>query len=189
MAPQSPTDAQRDGGKHRLFFALWPDAALRRDIDDVSARLEHAHAVGGRRLSPDRYHLTLQFLGDFRPPLDALLGGACAAADRMHVPPFELVLDCAGGFRGSRVAWLGTRQVPGELQQLWDGLGDALRQQQVPMKTGERFSPHLTLQRNVRRHLDTIPVEPLRWPVSGFVFIDSQPGQPYRIVREWALDG
>ena len=117
-----------DDGVHRLFFALWPEPPLRERIAALTADLEREHAPGGRRLKAERYHLTLQFLGDFQPLPGRLVADACAAADRVRVPAFDLALDCVGSFRGSDVWWLGSRAGPDGLQRLWDGLGAALAQ-------------------------------------------------------------
>ncbi|QSX76122.1 RNA 2',3'-cyclic phosphodiesterase [Lysobacter arenosi] len=172
---------------HRLFFALWPDDALRHSIDEEAARIERELSPGGRRLNAARLHMTLQFLGDFASLPPALLDGACAAAAQIRVSPFALELDCAGSFRGSNVCWLGPTATPAGLQELWDSLGIALRQHEVPLRPAPAFSPHVTIQRNVRRHLPVTPIAPLSWPVHDFVLVDSQSGQPYRIIERWPL--
>ena len=58
------------------------------------------------------------------------------------------------------------------------------------MKPAPAFVPHLTVQRDVRRHIAPAPVPPLAWPVREFVLIDSDPGRgtPYEVVGRWALD-
>ena len=107
----------------------------------------------------------------------------------MRLPAFDLQLDRAGSFAGARVWWLGTQAVPEGLQRLWDGLGQALAKAHVRVKSAPAFTPHLTLQRDVRRLTEPMPVEPLAWPVREFVLIDSQPGRPYAVLRRWALAG
>jgi 2'-5' RNA ligase len=69
-------DTAPTGELHRLFFALWPDDALRVRIADVAAKAITAHASGGRSLKPDRYHVTLQFLGDFQRKRRVVAGHA-----------------------------------------------------------------------------------------------------------------
>jgi 2'-5' RNA ligase len=86
-----------DASSHRLFFALWPAAALRKRIATTVAGLGD-NAPGGRRLNPDRYHLTLRFLGDFQPLRQSVLDDAIVAAGSIRLPPFDLVLDLAGSF-------------------------------------------------------------------------------------------
>ncbi|WP_342315577.1 RNA 2',3'-cyclic phosphodiesterase [Lysobacter sp. FW306-1B-D06B] len=183
-------DATPAGELHRLFFALWPDDALRARIAATAGALVQAHAPGGRALKPDRYHVTLQFLGDFRPLPETLLASARAAADSVRAAAFELPLDQLGSFRGSDVWWLGSQETPEGLRRLWDALGRALAQQRVPVKSAASFVPHLTIQRDVRRHLAPTPVPALSWPVREFVLIDSQPGRgtPYDVVGRWSLD-
>ena len=168
---------------HRLFFALLPDAGLRANIAATSAGLERAHHSGGRLLEPERYHLTLRFLGDFQPMPPALAAAARAAGDAVGARAFELVLDHAGSFASSRVWWLGGARSE-ELQALWQGLGDGLARQGVRVPRGG-FTPHLTIVRDARRALEPVAIEPLRWQVDGFALVDSRPGRPYEILQRW----
>ena len=177
----------RDEAIHRLFFALSPDAALRRQIADVSLQLEREQAPGGRRLEPHRYHLTLQFLGDFQPLRPSVVDAARQAADTIQLPAFELNLDHAGSFPGSNVWWLGTHGVAPGLQALWDALGVALARAGVQVKLSQRFAPHLTIRRDVRRQIEPLALEPLRWTVRDFVLFDSMPGEPYEVLHRRRL--
>lgn len=178
-----------DASLHRVFFALWPEDGLRADIDRTAATLERDHAPGGRRLKPERYHVTLQFLGDFQPLPPSLIDTACAAADAVRAPAFAMPLDCAGSFRGSNVWWLGAQAMPTGLQTLWERLGQALLRARVPIKASASYVPHLTIQRDVRRQLPETPIAPLPWHVDQFVLIDSRPGRPYDVVGRWSLAG
>src|SRR5271169_5368820 len=97
MAPPPP-----DHGSQRVFFALWPDAALRTTMADLAR--EVARASGGRPTAADRIHLTLAFLGE--QPADRVetlrrLGGGLRAR------AFTLALDALGGFPRTGIAWLG----------------------------------------------------------------------------------
>jgi 2'-5' RNA ligase len=174
---------------HRLFFALWPDDAVRMRIDAMAAAVERTHASGGRRLRRDRLHLTVRFLGDFAPLPEGLLDAARDAASRVEGEAFVLTLDRAGSFRGSRVWWLGCGDCPAALHGLWIGLGQALREADVPVRPHPQFSPHVTIQRNVRKALAPTPVEPIAWPVSDFVLIDSQAEAGYVELGRWSLRG
>lgn len=178
------------GELHRLFFALWPDDALRPHIAATAASVVSEHAPGGRPLKPDRYHVTLQFLGDFRPLPTSLVEDAKAAAAAVRSPAFELSLDEVGSFRGANVWWLGSKHSPDGLRALFDALGRSLAQHRVPVKSSASFVPHLTVQRDVRRFIAPTPVPPLPWPVREFVLIDSQPGRgtPYEVIGRWPLD-
>jgi len=166
-------------GPHRLFFALWPDAALRAQLADAADRVEAEHAPGGRALRPERYHITLQFLGEFSPLPAGLVEAACAAAGRVPFEPFDLVLDRVGSFSGSRVWWLGCSDVPHALQRLHGTLGAALAADGIPVRAHPGFTPHLTIRRNVRRQTAPRPIAPIAWRVDRFVLIDSDPRLGY----------
>jgi RNA 2',3'-cyclic 3'-phosphodiesterase len=180
-----------DATTHRLFFALWPDAALRKRIATTVAGLERDNAPGGRRLNPDRYHLTLQFLGDFQPLRQSVLDAAIVAAGSIRVPPFDLVLDLAGSFPKAGVCWLGASAAPQALQQLWNELGSTLAAARVQVRSTSGFRPHLTILRDVRRPLPSMPVEPMAWPVREFVRVDSVSGAKpgYQLLGRWPLQG
>jgi len=178
-----------DATTHRLFFALWPDAGLRKRIATTVAGLERDNAPDGRRLNPDRYHLTLQFLGDFQPLRPSVLDAAIIAAGSIRLPPFDLVLDLVGSFPKAGVCWLGASTAPDTLQQLWHELGRALTDARVQVRSAPTFSPHLTVLRHVRKPLASAPIEPLHWPVREFVLVDSVSGAhpAYRLLGRWPL--
>lgn len=173
----------------RLFFALWPDAALRQRIDETTRRLATTQATGGRRMSPERYHLTLQFLGDFEPLPPSLVDAAMAAADEVRASGFLMPLQRAGSFGGARVGWLGPEGLSTPLQDLWSALEVALARHGVKSRSPASFSPHVTILRDMRRPLPAIPVPALAWMVDGFVLIRSQPGHgAYTVLRRWPLE-
>lgn len=173
----------------RLFFALWPDEGLQDSIGHVAAALPMPK--GARHIRPDRFHLTVVFLGDFDPLTATTLAAIQSAAASVCAPCFELSLDHAGHFAGSRVGWLGPRTVPFALMDLHDALSTALHAAGVPMKSSTPFVPHVTIQRNVRGPMPALDIAPLPWKVNAFVLVQSVPGspEPYRIVGEWPLTG
>lgn len=171
-----------------MFFALWPDEALRQRIDEATQHLAAAHATRGRRLSPQRYHLTLQFLGDFAPLLPSVVDGAIAAAEDVRGAAFELSLDRSGNFGGTRVGWLGPTRTPAGLQQLWEALGRALAGRGVPVRSTATLTPHVTVLRDMRQPLPAAAIPPLPWAVDEFVLIDSRPGHgDYAVRHRWPL--
>ena len=178
----------RPGGAHRLFFALWPGQQVRDAIASRAGSLAVSYTFDGRRLRPDRYHMTLQFLGDIpADQRDEVIARASAAAAQVDRDAFDLVLDLVGGFPNARVWWLGSEQAPDALRTLWDALGVALLQAGQKPKASPGFSPHLTIVRDVGTRLTAGPIEPIRWRIDRFVLIDSQPPKPYKVVGEWAL--
>lgn len=180
----------REGGsRHRLFFALSPDAKVGAAIADAVERLCDPLMSGGRRVCRHRYHLTLQFLGEFHEFPEALAHAALAAGSCVDAPAFSLMLDRAASFDNrARVWWLGPASVPPELVALTQHLGDALQQRGVPRPT-QVFIPHVTILRNARRaQLEPVPIAPIPWPVRSFALVHSRDGvQGYEMLQEWSL--
>lgn len=178
---------------HRLFFALWPGDKVRQEIGEATSQLLQQHDAGGRRIGPHRYHLTLQFLGDYEELPPSLVEQAKAAAASVRVAPFELVLDRAGCFRNRSIPWwLGCEAIPDGLQQLWDGLGHALARTGVRVRSGKALVPHVTILRDARQPLPATPIAPLRWAVDSFVLIHSELGRDrnaYAEAGHWTLRG
>jgi len=181
-------DGPRHAPARRLFFALWPEARVRAGLVRAVDGLLEGHPRAGRRVNPERYHLTLQFLGEIAPDAwDATLARVGGAAATVRSAAFELVLDEAGSFGGARVWWLGTTHAPDGLRVLWQALDEALRAVGQPLRAEHGFSPHLTVLRDARRRLAPTPVAPVRWPVADFVLVDSQPPAPYKVLARWPL--
>lgn len=173
---------------HQLFFALWPGDDTRSRLAGAAERLR-AQGANGRWIAPERYHLTLHFLGRYAALGEDLLARACAAAERVSVGGFELGIDRAGSFALARIpAWLGTSSPPANLQVLVDTLGEGLRARGLRVQ-GERFMPHVTVLRDAAQPLQATLPEVVRWRVEDFVLIDSriQPSAAYRIVGRWRL--
>lgn len=163
----------------RLFFALWPDDRVRRDI------VERREALGrvSRRQVPDHnLHLTLVFLGD--QPCERLSAFE-EAAGKIERGACTLELDRFGWFPRARVAWLG-----GDAPEALEKLQGALWRRMVDLgvRLDERpFRPHVTLFRQVLRRPRMPDPDPLVWPVVDFVLVESLPGAPYRVLGRWAL--
>jgi 2'-5' RNA ligase len=171
------------GGGHRLFFALWPDDAVRdalaRAADSVPA---FAH---GRRLTDAKLHLTLHFLGGWPQRADDVIARASAAAARVRARPFHLVVDHAGSFTGARAGWLAPQGNSG-LDALWSDLGRGLDDARVPRRSAPQFVPHVTVRRDIRERLSDIPVQPISWSVDDFVLVHSHDGV-YDVLAHWPL--
>lgn len=186
-SPQQPDEL------HRLFFALWPDADTRAAMRERALALESAQRPGGRLIGAHRYHLTLQFLGDFNPLPQSLGERAAAAAATVRAAAFDLVLDRAGSFANRDIPWwLGSAAPDPGLSQLWDRLGVALARHGVKVVASHRAHvPHVTLVRGAERALAPTPVEPLTWRIDRFVLLHSELGRrnEYSLLGEWRLAG
>ena len=102
----------------RLFFALLPDEAVRKQLRRLQKDLSQA---GGRPVPAENLHLTLLFLGDV--PTEKIEAVRDTAADVAGCR-FDLVLDAFGGFKqhNTRVLWLGPSEQPLELSTLHQSL-------------------------------------------------------------------
>ena len=171
----------------RLFFALWPDEAVRRAIANLASTLPMPR--GAKVTRPQRLHLTVVFLGDFAPLPDSMLSAIQSAAGSIRARAFELSLDRVDSFARARVGWLGTSSVPDALTALHNALGTALQSAGVPLKPDVPFVPHVTIQRNVRTPPPAMDISPIVWTVRDFVLVESMPGspEPYRIIGAWPL--
>jgi 2'-5' RNA ligase len=163
---------------------------VRDAIARAASQLDASHAPDGRRQAPERYHLTLQFLGDVsRQPVDATQAALAAGAD-VRVAAFELSLDRAGSFARSHVWWLGSRDPPDALFALHRQLGLALASRGLALEAAD-YMPHVTVRRNIRQPLAATPIVPIDWSARDFVLVDSRPGtpDPYRVLARWRLAG
>lgn len=172
--------------RKRLFFALWPGESERLTIFAAGEAAAAAAGIRGRRIPPERLHLTLQFLGDLDAVGEAQARAAAAMAARG--PCFDLILDQAGSFQRSRVLWIGAGEAPPALTWLWrtlrEGLGDYAGEQDRGA-----LAPHVTCFRDIDRPRPIAPIAPIRWRVAGFVLVHSTLGsQPrYHVVSHWPL--
>lgn len=167
--------------KQRLFFALWPEPALRRALQRVQAQFS-----GGRRTHVDDLHVTLVFLGDV-----TMEAYPCVtrAADEVSAVAFDLELDRIGYWRRPRILWCGASSVPPALGKLVTDLQEGLTR--CGFEPEHRaYAPHVTLARKARP-MDERPVpEPLLWRPAEFVLVSSSGGAPplYRVVKKWRFE-
>lgn len=167
------------GNQRRLFFALWPDDEIRREI----VRRREALGRISRRQVPDaNLHLTLLFLGN--QPADRV-AGIETAVDEVSAETFRLQLDRFGWFARARVVWLGG-QAPEAAQALVAALAGVLQPLELEFDV-RPFRPHITLFRKVARRPDLPVPEPLAWPIGEFALVESIPGSPYRVLGKWPL--
>lgn len=190
--PLTDAGAAQPRGRYRLFFALVPDEATRARLHQAAMQLQARHAPGGRWINPQRYHLTLQFLGDFDGPSTGIATLARHAAARVKVASFTLVLDRAGSFNNRAIPWwLGPGTDAPGLSSLWHGLGTELAQLGVRLPDARGFRPHVTVLRDARAGLPATAIEPVTWRVESFHLLRSAPGasNAYSVLGTWPLMG
>lgn len=168
----------------RLFFALWPDDAVRAELGAIAASI--AARAQGRGVPAAKLHLTLCFLGDVA---DERAPEAIEAANAVRGAGFDLVLDTLGSFRDARVAWAGLSRVPAELAALQSSLDGELRARGF-MLEDRPFSAHATLARRIAKGVLRGAMAPIAWKVSQFVLVRSETGRgSYTVMERWNLKG
>jgi 2'-5' RNA ligase len=188
--------------KQRLFFALWPEGAARKEalafMDGLKPGLQ------ARWCEPGNLHITLAFLGDVEAERAA---AAKAAADAAGAPAFALSLERIELWRKPGVLCLTPAQTSDALLGLAEDLAARLRAAGFALEN-RAYRPHLTLARDATRLPDRLrPSDdapagsgrggdearlerPIVWTVSRFVLAESvavERGTEYRVLSEWPL--
>jgi 2'-5' RNA ligase len=164
---------------HRLFFALRPDAELLREIERTAQGIKAMNVLRGRWLKPQKFHLTVHFLGDFSAP-DSVITRSKAAAGCVACAPFEFMLDHVISFARRFNPPCVLRCAPDSeraLRAFRSELGTALAAEGLGEHLEPRFAPHLTIAYGDKALVDAIPIAPIRWVAQDFVLMDSFVGQ------------
>lgn len=156
----------------RLFLALWPDHAVRRQL--ASAQQAWHWPVRAARVPPDRLHLTLHFLGEVQER-DA---HALAAALPPCTAPFTLRLDRAALWPQG-IAVLESSDTPAGLAALHADLGALLHTQGLRVEA-RAFRPHVTLARHAQGAMPPAEPQAIEWAVHGYALVRSHAGTPLR---------
>jgi 2'-5' RNA ligase len=155
-----------DPGRLRLFYALWPDEAVRDALVAWQAPLQ------GRRTQRANLHLTLAFLGTqpatVLPVLQKIL-------QQLPQADIALAIDRSGHFAQRRIAWAGMRHIPPELVTLHAALDRLLEQHQIKFDRRHDFKPHITLARNADAAPD-MPATPIHWRADQVALVQSENG-------------
>jgi 2'-5' RNA ligase len=166
--------------RHRLFFALEPDAAVRRQVTEFQQSIN----IPGRAVPPPNLHVTLAFLGMQESHVIATAGEVGAA---LSFPRCEVVLDSPGRFKRAGVLWLGASRIPDALSTFQHELVDGL------LKAGIGYDKkpwkfHLTLYRKMRNHAPIMQAVAIRWRLNAFSLVESvsvRSGVEYHTLGRW----
>src|SRR5687768_2073533 len=133
-----------EGNRARVFFAVWPDEAVR---DALSAAALRAEAeCGGRPTAAAKIHLTLFFVGEVDR---ARIGDLETCAGAVAAAAFDLEMSVLGYWRHNRIVWAGSLVTPAALSRLVAELTSELGT--AGYHREERpYVPHATLVRNAR---------------------------------------
>lgn len=166
----------------RLFFALWPDDAVRAELAGWSRELHVA--CGGRPTRSENLHLTVAFLGKVD---DACVAEVERTASEVSPKAVSLVLDQPGYWKQNRIAWAGASLVPPELAALVSDLRGALAKSRIGFDA-KPFVSHVTLLRDAREPRAIPELAPIEWRLEGFALVQSvslPQGSRYEIRKSW----
>jgi len=162
---------------HKLFFALYPDAAAAGQATRIAARIRWRDRLWGEPTSETRLHISLNGLGAYGARPDEVIARASEAVSRVRVRPFRLALNQVVSWKGSPrpLVLLGDEGVFGAYA-LHAAIHRALAEAGLARRREPGFTPHLTLLRDLH---ETKPefVVPVTWMVRDFRLVDSLHGQ------------
>jgi len=163
----------------RLFFALWPDDEVTRQLAHLASLLNlESHS---RRISPENYHVTLAFIGEVASLKLAVLQ---QAGRSMRASRFTFTCDSLEYWRKSQMVVAAARVAPPALVDLWTRLNDATG---LPR---EALRAHVTLARKVAQAPVLQAMSPIVWRAINFSLNRSDTGgteSAYTVLDTWPL--
>lgn len=169
----------------RLFFALWPDKSVRKQISAFADQVLLKRK--GRRVPDYNLHMTLHFIGN-----TSLENKQCLEKKAASIKsrPFRLEISKAGSFNKQGIVWLGCNRAPDTLLQLQQTLGKALAEcDYVPEK--RQYRPHITLFRKASLAEQQVTIKPVIWKPESFSLVQSIPvenGVRYKQIARYPFD-
>jgi 2'-5' RNA ligase len=168
-----------------LFFSIFPDQAAAVRIANTAEHFRRAYGLKGAPLLTERFHVTVQGLGNYDGLPRSIVAKAIEAGAAVTSMPFEVEFDRVTSFVGSDALVLrGGGDVDG-IVMFHHALGVAMRKSGI--SAGSQFTPHITLLYDGRRVEEQF-IEPIRWTVRDFVLVHSLRGRTMHIQLErWHL--
>lgn len=177
------SSTQQQTETQRLFFALWPDEAVRARLWRALGKVP---LKDGKRVAAENLHITLVFLGPVTADQRSCVESVAAAVQGKG---FRLTLDRIGHWPKPRVLWAGSSAAPAELLALVQALTEGLKRCGFTPEA-RPFQAHLTLARKVSRVKPGLIMEPVAWQVDRFCLVRSltlPEGAKYEVVASWPL--
>ncbi|WP_083444611.1 2'-5' RNA ligase family protein [Herbaspirillum rhizosphaerae] len=176
--------------QHTWFFALRPEAADAARLDAFAEKLLASHGVTGKRVGPERLHITLELVGhDSDAQVAEMVEAACRAADAVRFPAIDARFDAAVTFSAPSGPFvlLGGDGLNG-VRELRTALGCALAEHGfAPQRS---YEPHMTLGYDPRHRVERIAIDPVGFQIAHFALVKSHIGlSRHEVLRVWPLSG
>lgn len=179
-------------GKHVVYLALQPTPAAAADALRRLDALPHRRRMSAKPIAPNRLHVPLAGIGDFKRPPTPVFEKVMDAIADVPIAPFVVEF--------SRVASWGRRaETPSVV--LWGDEGDiglnalhselhkALWRADMAPRREPEFTPHMTLIHD-SAEVPATPVDPVRWTVAEVVLIHAILGEGrHEVVGRLPLSG
>ena len=137
----------------RLLFLVYVDPTAAVAAVETGRDVRQGYGLRGALLLPQHIHSTIWHVhDDFSPPPDDLIAALAACANRVSMPAFRVSFDRVESFIGGALVLRGEEGVVG-LELLHENLKALLG-----IKRTGRFVPHVTLLRDKRRLLPSMPI-------------------------------
>jgi RNA 2',3'-cyclic 3'-phosphodiesterase len=177
--------------RHRLFFALVPDAEAAARLTHISGQLRKANSLAGKPITTEHLHITLHHLGDYPEPgvPPEMLEKARVAGDSLNMPSFEVTFDCVMSFFKTANHPFILRGKAGldRTRAFQEALGRAMVKAHLGHCVDTRFTPHMTLSYE-KRNVPEQAIEPVSWTARELVLVHSLIGQTRHIhLARWPL--
>jgi len=170
---------------HRVYYALWPDAAARATLCAAAAPL--AALAGGRAVLAEDLHLTLAFVG---PVSSAEVGALARLGTAVAWPAVTLRFGRAEWWPASAALVLVAEDPPRALLEARDALCARLAARGIVLDA-RPFRAHVTIARNVASAPAAGSVE-VEWTARQVALVESQPAPDrsrYRPLALWEAPG
>jgi 2'-5' RNA ligase len=168
----------------RLFFAFWPDDAIRELLAHSTRKA--VRSSGGRPVPVENLHSTVVFLGAVP---EEHLNRVTAAAGALRSAPVELRFDALEHWVKPAVLCLTSREPLPVASNLAIALSRLLLAQGLTPDP-KPYRPHITIARKVVKPHELGPTHPLVWPIDGIALVESvtaPEGPRYTVLQRWPL--
>lgn len=171
--------------KFSWFFALRPaDEEAERIFISAQALLAAA-GITGARITPDRLHITLEWIGD---DIDEdAVARACTAADSIRFPALQALFTAIKTFPAPSgpCVLLGAEGLD-DVRKLRGDLARALAAH--GFKPPRSYEPHMTLCYDRAHRLARTPIESISFRAVEFTLVKSHLGlSRHEVMRSWPL--
>jgi 2'-5' RNA ligase len=195
-AEAPPAEAAPQEARRRLFFALWPDEAMREAM--ALATRKAVQASAGRPIPAGNLHITLAFLGSIPeqqlPQLGEIARRAATLCAEAVPPPadgphIEVIFEHLEYWRAAHLLCAVPPAPPARMAALARRLQVLLTESGFPPDL-KPFRPHVTVVRKVLRPGPPSEMHPVVWRFTDLALIESRTlpeGALYSVVESYSL--